>query len=83
MRKVEFAGALFIAASLLSGTVALACGDKLLVVGRGVRFQRTIVAHKGNVVIYSAQSEVKRSREMCQASPIRWNVRRPSLTIPS
>jgi len=54
MRKVEFAGVLFIAASLLSGTVALACGDKLLVVGRGVRFQRTIAAHKGNVVIYSA-----------------------------
>jgi ABC-type amino acid transport substrate-binding protein len=53
MSRLKIAGTVLAAASLLSGTVALACGDKLLVVGRGVRFQRTYAGHKGNVLIYS------------------------------
>jgi ABC-type amino acid transport substrate-binding protein len=53
MRGLKFAGVVLVVASLLGGTVALACGDKLLVAGRGVRFQRTYAGHKGNVLIYS------------------------------
>jgi ABC-type amino acid transport substrate-binding protein len=35
----------------------LACGDKLLAVGRGLRFQHVSAAHEANLVIYSAGSE--------------------------
>ena len=49
-------GAAFVATTLLSGTVALACGDKLLAVGRGVRFQRAYAAHDANLVIYVADA---------------------------
>jgi ABC-type amino acid transport substrate-binding protein len=42
---------------LLSGSVALACGDKLLALGRGVRFQRIYAARQANLVIYSAQTQ--------------------------
>jgi len=41
----------------LSGTAALGCGDKLLAVGRGVRFQRAYAAHQANLVIYSAGAQ--------------------------
>jgi hypothetical protein len=42
---------------LLSGTAAFACGDKLLAIGRGVRFQRIYAAHQANLVIYSAETQ--------------------------
>src|SRR5689334_10874335 len=45
-------GAIVIAIAALSGTVALACGDKLLAIGRGVRFQRVDAAREANLVIY-------------------------------
>lgn len=46
-------GAVFVATAALSGTVALACGDKLLAIGRGLRFQRVAAAREANLVIYS------------------------------
>ena len=56
MHRLRFAGAVFGAATLMSGTV-LACGDKLLVIGRGVRFQRAYASHQANLVIYSNGSQ--------------------------
>jgi ABC-type amino acid transport substrate-binding protein len=53
MRRLA-GSALFLAVAALSGTAALACGDKLLAVGRGVRFQRASAAREANLVIYSA-----------------------------
>lgn len=53
MQKVRFAGAVLASATLLSGTSGLACGDKLLAISRGVRFQRAYAPHQANVVIYS------------------------------
>ena len=46
--------ALFIVIAVWSGTAALACGDKLLAIGRGLRFQRADAAHEANLVIYTA-----------------------------
>jgi hypothetical protein len=48
---------LLIAISALSGAVALACGDKLLAIGRGVRFQRIDAAREANLVIYCPGSQ--------------------------
>jgi ABC-type amino acid transport substrate-binding protein len=45
-----------VVAIALSGTAALACGDKLLAIGRGVRFQHGYAARQGNLVIYSART---------------------------
>ena len=53
MQRLGFAGAVLGAAALLSGTDGLACGDHLLVIGRGVRFQRAYATRQANVVIYS------------------------------
>jgi ABC-type amino acid transport substrate-binding protein len=39
---------------LFIGSAAFACGDKLLALGRGVRFQRIYAARQANLVIYSA-----------------------------
>ena len=50
-------GAAFIVITLLSGTAGLACGDKLLAIGRGVRFQHIYAAHQANLVIYSAGTQ--------------------------
>jgi ABC-type amino acid transport substrate-binding protein len=50
------AGALFVELAL-SGTAAFACGDKLLSIGRGVRFQRAYAAREANLVIYSAATQ--------------------------
>ena len=50
-------GAAFVATTLLSGTAVLACGDKLLAVGRVVRFQRVYAAHEANLVIYLAGAQ--------------------------
>ena len=49
--------ALLIVIALVSGTAALARGDKLLAIGRGVRFQRVSAAHEANLLIYSAGTE--------------------------
>ena len=38
---------------VLSGTVGLACGDKLLLVGRGIRFQHAYSSHPANVLIFA------------------------------
>jgi ABC-type amino acid transport substrate-binding protein len=56
MRRLV-AGAALAAIALLSGAVALACGDKLLVIGRGVRFQRAYAARQANLVIYSTGTQ--------------------------
>jgi hypothetical protein len=56
MRRLA-ASALYVAIALLSGTAACACGDKLLAIGRGVRFQRIYAAHEANLVIYSAGTQ--------------------------
>ena len=53
MRRLA-GSALLVAAAVLSGTTALACGDKLLALGRGLRFQRSYAAQQANLVIYSA-----------------------------
>jgi ABC-type amino acid transport substrate-binding protein len=51
--RILVAGAGLAAIALLSGTAALACGDKLLAIGRGVRFQRAYAERQANLVIYS------------------------------
>jgi ABC-type amino acid transport substrate-binding protein len=53
MRRLA-GSALFVVIAALSGTAALACGDKLLAIGRGLRFQRADAAHEANLVIYTA-----------------------------
>ena len=56
MRRMN--GILILIAIALSGGIsALACGDKLLAIGRGVRFQRASAAHEANLLIYSAGAE--------------------------
>src|SRR5690348_11908932 len=52
MRRLA-GGALFVAIAAFSGTAALACGDKLLAIGRGVRFPHASAAREANLVIYS------------------------------
>ncbi len=47
----------FIVEMLAGGAVAFACGDKLLAIGRGIRFQRIYAAHHANLVIYSAGTQ--------------------------
>ena len=56
MRRLEFAGVVLGAAALF-GTIALACGDHLLLMGRGVRFQNAYASHQGNLVIYSTGTQ--------------------------
>ena len=53
MRRLHLTGAVLAMASMLSTDSALACGDKLLVIGRGVRFQRAYAPRQANLVIYS------------------------------
>lgn len=55
MRRL--AGILFVAIALLGGTAALACGDKLLAIGRGLRFQHASAAREANLVIYSTETQ--------------------------
>ena len=57
VRRLKFAGAVLGAAVLLSGNAGLACGDKLLAISRGVRFQRAYAARQANLVIYSNGSQ--------------------------
>jgi ABC-type amino acid transport substrate-binding protein len=54
MRRLAGSALLVVSIAALSGTAVLACGDKLLAIGRGVRFQRVYAAHEANLVIYSA-----------------------------
>jgi ABC-type amino acid transport substrate-binding protein len=42
---------------LWSGAAAFACGDKLLAIARGVRFQHSTAARQANLVIYSAGTQ--------------------------
>jgi len=44
-------------ATVVCGTGAFACGDKLLVIGRGVRFKHAYAPHQGNLVIYSTGTQ--------------------------
>jgi len=53
VQTLRFAGAVLGSAALLTPPVGLACGDKLLAIGRGVRFQRAYSQRPANVVIYS------------------------------
>ena len=52
MRRLA-GSAMIVGLAMLSGTAALACGDKLLAIGRGLRFQRAGAAHEANLVIYT------------------------------
>jgi ABC-type amino acid transport substrate-binding protein len=56
VQRLRIAGAV-VGAALLSVTVGLACGDHLLVIGRGVRFQRAYASRQANVVIYSNRNQ--------------------------
>ena len=51
--RILVAGTGLVAIALSSGTAVIACGDKLLANGRGVRFQRAYAEHQANLVIYS------------------------------
>jgi ABC-type amino acid transport substrate-binding protein len=46
---------------LLSGTLGFACGDKLLTVSRGLRYQRAYAGHEANLVIYSSSTSSARA----------------------
>jgi len=52
VQQLRFAGAVA-GVLVLSATPGLACGDKLLVIGRGVRFQNAYAQHQANILIYS------------------------------
>ena len=51
--RVFVGGALLAILTALGGTAAFGCGDKLLAIGRGLRFQRVSAAHEASLVIYS------------------------------
>jgi hypothetical protein len=53
VRRLWIAGTLLGSALLLNGNLGFACGDKLLSMGRGLRFQHAYGARQANVVIYS------------------------------
>jgi ABC-type amino acid transport substrate-binding protein len=50
---LRFAGVLLGTAALFHGNLGLACGDKLLSIGRGIRIQQVYGRRPANVVIYS------------------------------
>jgi hypothetical protein len=56
VRSLKVAGAILGTAALCT-TAVLACGDHLLVIGRGVRFQHAYAQHRGNLLIYATRSE--------------------------
>ena len=58
MQRLRFAVAVLGSAALFSGTVGFACGDKLLAIGRGVRFQRAYAQRPANVLIYSNGNQI-------------------------
>ena len=57
MQRLWVAGAVLGLAMLLSGTALFACGDKLLAIGRGIRFQHGYAATQANLVIYSTGTQ--------------------------
>lgn len=57
MQRLRFAGALLGAAALFNGNLGFACGDKFLMIGRGIRFQHAYGARQANVVIYSSGNQ--------------------------
>jgi hypothetical protein len=56
MRRLESV-ALLTGAVLLGASAGYACGDKLLLIGRGVRFQHAYAQHQANLVIYSSGAQ--------------------------
>jgi hypothetical protein len=57
VERLRLAVALLGTAALFNGDVAWACGDKLLSIGRGIRFQHAYGARPANVVIYSKANQ--------------------------
>lgn len=57
MQRLWFAGALLGMAALSNGNLGFACGDKLLSIRNGIRFQHAYGARQANVVIYSAGNQ--------------------------
>ena len=53
MKSLWFAAAVLGSAALMSGTVAFACGDKLLSPGSVVRFRLVYGSHPATVLIYA------------------------------
>ena len=53
MRKPVLTAVLVIAALLLGGILAWTCGDKLLILGRGVRFQGDSGSQAASILLYS------------------------------
>jgi ABC-type amino acid transport substrate-binding protein len=53
VQTLRFAGVVLTAAALFNGDLGFACGDKLLSIGRGIRFQHAYGARQANIVIYS------------------------------
>ena len=53
MRRLVLGAAVVITAGL-TGSTALACGDKLLAIARGIRFNHAGAARQASVVLYSA-----------------------------
>src|SRR5262245_45025406 len=49
--------AVFVLVILMSGAAAFACGDKLLAINRGVRFQRIGAARQASLLIYSTGTQ--------------------------
>src|SRR5436309_8818826 len=57
MRKLTVSLGFALTLLLLSHSMAQACGDKLLALGRGVRFQRAYkAAHPATILIYTGQN---------------------------
>lgn len=52
MRKAILVSGSVLAALILGGTLAWTCGDKLLVLGRGVRFQGENPSQSASILIY-------------------------------
>lgn len=63
MKKLWFARAVLVSASLLSGTVALACGDKLLAPGSVARFRLIFASRQMIVLIYSNGSQTSNGNQ--------------------
>lgn len=69
MKKAWLAGAVLVSAALLSGTVARACGDKLLVPGSVARFRLIFAARPMIVLIYSDGDQISNGNR--SAAPLR------------
>jgi hypothetical protein len=62
MRRLAVLSLVVVAAALQATQVLEACGDKFLIVGRGVKFQRAYAAvYPANILLYTAVSSSKAS----------------------